>query len=30
MDTCKVDEPVLREVRPDQQASCHLFEGDKE
>ena len=30
MDTCKVDEPVLREVQPGQQASCHLFEGDQE
>ena len=30
MDKCNVDEPVLREVQPDQRASCHLFEGDKE
>lgn len=30
MDTCKLDEPVLREVLPGQQASCHLFEGDQE
>jgi peptide/nickel transport system ATP-binding protein len=30
MDTCRVDEPVLREVRPGRLASCHLFEGDEE
>ena len=30
MDTCKVDEPVSREVLPGQRASCHLFEGDQE
>ena len=30
MDTCRVDEPVLREVRPGRWASCHLFEGDEE
>ena len=29
-DTCKVDEPVLREVRLGQKASCHLFEGDQD
>ena len=30
MDTCRVDEPVLREVRPGRWVSCHLFEGDEE
>ena len=30
MDTCRVNEPVLRNVGPGQSASCHLFEGDKE
>ncbi len=30
MDTCRVDEPVLREVRPGRLVSCHLFEGDEE
>ena len=30
MDTCRVNEPVLRNVGPGQSASCHLFEGNKE
>ncbi|SVB83848.1 uncharacterized protein METZ01_LOCUS236702 [marine metagenome] len=30
MDTCRVNEPVLRNVGSGQSASCHLFEGDKE
>ena len=30
MDTCRVNEPVMRNVGPGQLASCHLFEGDKE
>lgn len=30
MDTCRINEPVLRNVGPGQSASCHLFEGDKE
>ncbi len=30
MDKCNVDEPVTREVKPGQQASCHLFEGDQD
>ena len=30
MDTCRVNEPVLRNVGPGQSASCHLFEGDKQ
>ena len=29
MDTCRINEPVLRNVGPGQSASCHLFEGDK-
>jgi len=30
MDKCRVDEPVLREVRSGGSASCHLLEGDTE
>jgi peptide/nickel transport system ATP-binding protein len=29
MDTCRINEPALRNVGPGQSASCHLFDGDR-